>query len=584
MAPHAFDADTPLETLIAALGTTDYFARQAATKELRRRGEPGTRISAEEIVTTLAADITQVRVRAALVLPEFGNMVPANVFVHALDDDDPSVRYIAAGALSEAGVRVPETFWISRLTQPDSVIRAAALRGLGPRTPRDVLSAALHDPELDVRHAVADVVLSLGKDAQVATLIEALRDGSRAVRATAAEALAHVPGSVLPISAAARALDDSDEDVRQRVVVALAKLGHRLPVERLRTCLDDPSADVRWEAGKALARIGDPAGVDFIVGQLRTDHEYARENALSAIGTGLNAERARREIVRHLPIAILLELLRDAYWPCAIMAADLIGDLGNAAPVAELVALLDNAQAGTRWAALRALRESGHVIPIGRLLQALHDEDVAVRREAARSLDDQGDEVSVEMLLPLVEEHDATIALVIAKRGRQEGIDALVQTLRTMQGRWGAARALGEIGGRAPTEPLVEAVGGSDAQTAIAAAEALGRAHPEVCEAIVPELVSVLQGGEIGPILEPMMLARAIRAVAILEAGVSALASLFGAYLDHPHWEVRMLAAHVLRRASGDLPPEFADALDRLKGDPESPDVRRVAGMEQVGA
>lgn len=584
MAPHAFDADTPLETLIAALGTTDYFARQAATKELRRRGEPGTRISAEEIVTTLAADTTQARTRAALVLREFGDMVPADVFVDALDDEDASVRTIAAHALSGASARVSEEFWVSRLGDDDPVVRAAALRALGARMHQSALLAAIHDPEWTVRDSVSEIAFALGKHVPVAGLIEALGDGSNAVRAAAAEALAYLPGDMLPLSTALRALDDSDEEVRRYAVVALADLGNLLPAERLRACLDDPSVTVRWEAAKALARVGDPVGVDFIIGQLRADHEYARENALSAICTGLYAERARREIVRQLPIALLLDLLRDAYWPCAIMAADLIGDLGNAAPAAELLALMDDAQAGTRWAALRALRESGYVIPVGRLLQALHDEDAAVRREAVLALDGQGDEVPIELMLSLVEEHDATIALVIAKRGRHEGIDALVQTLRTMQGRWGAARALGELGGRAPAEPLVEALGGSDAQTAIAAAGTLRAAHPEVCMAIVPELVSVLQGGEIGPILEPMMLARAIRAVAILDVGASKLASLFGAYLDHPHWEVRMLSAHVLRRASGDLLPPVADALEQLKGDPESPDVRRFAAMEQVGA
>lgn len=584
MAPHAFDADTPLETLVATLGTTDYFARQAAAKELRRRGEPGITLSASEIVATLAGDTTQVRVRAALVLREFGDMVPADVFVHALDDDDKSVRAIAARALSEAGARVPEAFWVSRLESADPVLRAAALRALGARMHQGILLAAIHDPEWTVHDSVSEIAFALGKHVPVAGLIEALGDGSNAVRAAAAEALAYLPGDMLPLSTSLRALDDPDEDVRRYGVVALANLGNLLPAERLRACLDDPSVTVRWEAAKALTRVGDPVGVDFIVGQLRADHEYARENALSAICSGLHAERAQREIARQLPIAILLELLRDAYWPCAIMAADLIGDLGDAAPVAELLALLDNGQAGTRWAALRALRESGHTIPVGHLLRTLHDEDASVRRESALALDEQREEVPVEMLLPLIEEHDATIALILARRDRQAGIDALVQTLGTMQGGWAASRALGELGSRAPAEPLVAALGDSDVKVAVVAAEALRATHPEACTAVVPELIAVLHGGEIGPILEPMLITRAIRAVSTLGLGTSALVSLLGGYLDHSHWEVRLLAAHALRRASGDLPTQVADALEQLKRDPESPDVRRVAAMEQVGA
>lgn len=583
MAPHAFDADTPLETLIAALGMTDYFARQAATKELRRRGEPGLTLSVSEIVATLAADTTQARVRAVLVLREFGDMVPTDVFVYALDDADNSVRAIAARALSEVGTRMQEGFWVSRIENADPIIRAAALRALGARMQQGALLAAIHDPDGAVRDSASEIAYALGKHMPVASLIEALGDGNSAVRAAAAEALAYLPGDRVPVAAMLDALDDSDEDVRRYAVVAIANLGNRLPAERLRACQDDPSARVRWEAAKALARVGDSAGIDFIVGHLRADDEYERENALSALRTGLHADEACREIASHLPIAILLDLVRDAYWSCSVMAADLIGDLGDAAPADDLRALLDDAQPYTRSAAISALRMSGHLISKGNLLRALRDEDASVRREAAQALDMQGEEVPVEMLLPLIEEHDATVALVFAKRGRHEGIDAIVQTLRTMQGRWGAARALGELGRRAPAEPLVEALGGSDAQTPIAAAEALHATHPEACEAVVPELIAVLHGGEIGPILKPMALVRVIRAVAILDVGAPALVSLFGRYLSHPHWEVRMLAANVLRRVSDDVPREVADGLERLKSDPESPDVRRIAAMERVG-
>jgi HEAT repeat protein len=145
--------------------------------------------------------------------------------------------------------------------------------------------------------------------------------------------------------------------------------------------------------------------------------------------------------------------------------------------------------------------------------------------------------------LPLIEEEDTRVARTLAKRGRQEAIDALVASLRTSDHAWLAATALGELGEHAPAEPLLAALHTSEGVVRQAVAEALYNTHPEVIPSLVPELVKTLCSGQVGPLLEPLRQILLVQALAVLCSPQPAILALFDRSLDAPDWEVRMWAA-----------------------------------------
>jgi HEAT repeat protein len=448
-------------------------------------------------------------------------------------------------------------------------------------------------PEEGLRDAAVAVVGWLTEEVPeqvpVEPLVSMLQASEAGMRATAARALGRL-GARIPIEPLVAALQDEEASVRLAAIRALANASERMPQAALRPWLEDleqvaswaatKEQATHWAAVKALVRVGDPMAVAATVASLHADHEYDRENAL--VWLVESTDREMREIAQHLPMEELTRLLPDAWWPVGHMAARMIATLEDDAPFAELLALLTHPAPEARWASLHALALLGKQIPLSAripiepVLHALDAEDVETRRGAAEALDQFGPAVPVERLIPLLEVEDVCVARTVAKRGRQEGIDALVASLRTRMRAWQAATALGDIGAYAPAEPLVAALHYSDWTVRFAAAEALYQTHPEILPQLVPELVETLGGGRVGPLLEPLRRVWMVESLYHLRSPQPAILNWLNAALDDPVWEVRSMAALGL----GQIQPIDLEAtrekLQRLLDDPEL-DVRDAA-------
>lgn len=452
-------------------------------------------------------DTTPLRLAAAEILREWHEYVPVESLFLALRDTDEQVRAAALWALADVGEHVQVEKLLPHLADSDALVQQAMLYALGVRAPVDAVLAALSSSEEDLREAAAYLVGLLGDQIPIEPLVGMLRDEDAGLRATAARALRNL-GERTPVEPLVKALHDGEADVRLEAIRALANLGERMPVVALRALLNDTDKQIFQAAAKTLLRIGEPAAVAAIVAGLHADHEWARENALIRLVE--STEREKHQIARHLPGEALLHLLHDEWWPVGHMAAELIAASGDEASLAELLALVRGPLPQARWAALHALELLGERIrlseriPIEPLLAALEAEDVETRRGAAAVLEFFGPRVPVEKLLPLIEVENAQVARTVAKLGRQEGIDALVAGLRTRDHAWHAAAALGELGCRAPAEPLIAALSHSEWMVRPAVAEALYKTHPEVLPQLVPELVETLCYGRVGPLLEPL--------------------------------------------------------------------------------
>jgi len=189
----------------------------------------------------------------------------------------------------------------------------------------EALRAGLADPDGDIC-AVFVAALGRGKDpAAMPLLLEFLKDERPEVRATAAGALGAIgQSSVVP--ALAEALRDGNEQVRASAALALGHIGQSSAVPALAEALCDENEQVRASAVAALGWIRDARVFPLLVGALKQGDAYA--------------------YVRQV-------------------AAETLGDLGDARAVEPLRNALTDYHAGVVQAARKALGKLGHPVPGG---------------------------------------------------------------------------------------------------------------------------------------------------------------------------------------------------------------------------
>ncbi len=176
--------------------------------------------------------------------------------------------------------------------------------------------------------------------------------------------------------------------------------------------------------------------------------------------------------------------------------------------------------------------------------------------------------------MPYLEDDFTEVARAVARLGRQEGIDALVRSLRTVMS-WQAAVALGFVGGRAPIQPLLEALGtGIPVSTPTEAMASLLATHPEALPEIAAKLIETLRGEHIWEPLETHRQSRVALALGSLSSHDPLLVDRLVALLDWPHWETKLYAASALGKLGSAIPPEAVERLRALRDTPESEPLR----------
>lgn len=565
-----------LQALIQELLTSHDEGRRKAAQTLQQLGEPGGQVSVQVLLHELLHETLPLRVAAGEILGEWGEYVTIEPLLLAMQNADEQVRLAAKWALAKVGASASPEHLSSHLAGADAEVKEALLLALGAYAPVVPVLEAISAPEESLREAAIYLIGLLKEHVPIEPLIHLLQSRDAHLRTAAANALGNLEERI-PVEPLTEALHDTNADVRLKVIKALANSGVRMPGAELHVLLEDTDPAIRWAATKALVRIGDPTALAIVVESLHSDHEWARENALIRLVESTSIEI--QEIAWQLPTEELLRLLKDEWWPVGEMAARILAARGEQAPFAELLALLSSSSSQT-GAALRTLAYLGEHVPLSQflpiepVLTVLASEEVEIRRNAAEVLGYFGSRVPVEKLLPLIEEDDTCVARTVAKLGRQEGIDVLVANLRTRDQAWFAAKALGEIGVRAPVEPLLAALHISDRMVRQVAAKALYQTHPELLPQLVPELAETLYSGQVGPQLEALRHVLVARALAALYSSQPALLTWFDHCLDAPDWERRMWGALGLKGMMPNILASTMAKLQRLLDDPESASVR----------
>jgi HEAT repeat protein len=289
----------------------------------------------------------------------------------------------------------------------------------------------------------------------------------------------------------AEMLKTGDVDLRIQAALALGQQQHPAAIAPLLDALDDPDANVRFHAIEALGRLRAEAASDRLAAIAEAGDPFLAFAALDALSLTGDA----RVGARLVPL-LAVDSLRDA-------AARALSELGDERAVAPLIQALNaSPNAGTAVIAAVdaiAVRLANEGIPVdGTVRDTLspsgHAHVLALVRDgqtadaaAVRLLGWMGGDETLAALGELMRNPAVSAAAVesLVRHG-ERAVPALIDALgaEEYEVRAAAIGALGRIGSRRATEPLVRIL--DDVPTAVAVCGALARiGDPAAFEALL---------------------------------------------------------------------------------------------------
>lgn len=383
-----------------------------------------------------------------------------DALVGALNNESSDVRRNAAKSLGLIGDARAVTALLKAMHDEEWFVREAAgwsLAHIKDSRIVNVLCMALKDQYAGAREAAAKALAELADPRTIAALIEALNDEEYYVGESAVVALANIgPVAAPPLIAA---IKDSSSSVRVAISTALEKIG--VP--------DDPVSQawfavVHGDWARAI-ELGDIA-VEPLISALRDDDHRVRRAAAETLGQigQIGAVRA---------VEPLCAALRDRKPDVRKSIADVLVKIGQPA-VDPLIYALNDIEWSAREAAAWTLGQIKDPWSIGPLCDAMQDPRPEVMEAAADALHNIG----------LPEDPEANAWYAVAKKDWARAsalgslaVEPLCHALRNGNAdiRWGAARALANIGDPRAADTLRTALRDDEAYVREAAADALAR-------------------------------------------------------------------------------------------------------------
>ncbi len=611
--------------LVAAITQGENVGLRNAALEVLRGLGPGSSDALRRALERAPAHGRKFVVEA---LGDTGDPAVVPDLAEASEDADPNVAAAAIDALARLGGPGAERALRDRLRAPDPFHRMAALDGLdrlAATVPWEEIAPLLGDRL--VRRVALRVLGRTGRTEAVATLVEALGDGSPHVVGTAATSLgrlyAELGGAAAEVARRASVLEPQAKS-------------------SLRSLLASDDLPARKAAATLLLLARDSEAVPGIV-QLVSEGALGREAVAVLRGWGTDAvpplldassrtagaaqgvalelaadlvaapamlggapdpalESRVREAVRHALAspepAVVRAAVRSLTWFAEPSDAPRLVELAGGADedVARAAGAVLESLAGR---AAEAVRDSLRPVPLEgaagaaltpvvaqlggqeafeRLSAALSADDAATRRAAVEALAELGGARAAEHVALALADDDVGVQSAAARalgrirdeEGRPAGADHLLLALGSDSPavRAAAARGLGEAGDGRAVEPLRELVREGAPGVAVAAMQALRTMHdPTLGDLLVEAL-----GHD-----DEEVVKQALRALA--ESGGERMASRLAVGLTHAAWDVRRLAAVLLGELGSGEAEQALEARFGIEGD----DLVREAIEEALG-
>jgi HEAT repeat protein len=368
------------------------------------------------------------------------------------------------------------------LASSDPVRRRAGAAQLGtlaiPRAAPLVLRA-LADDDDDVKLAAADAALRLRLTAATELVIPWMTSPKAPLRRKACEVARAAP-SPLSLAPLARALSDSDPEVRLAAAEALGFHDASGAVPPLLGRLDDPHPAVRVQIVGALARLGDSRAIVPLVGKVQDSASEVRLAVVRALGL-LGDRRASQALVLALR-EVQPDIRREA-----LMG---LGKLRAADAVDAIAAFSQDRQPLVRAAALGALGKIASPEALGALVALLGTgDDTGLELTPLREALVSAGLAAIPLLGPVLEGSATSAAAtsaacIVGELGA--GSQARTVLLSMRRGVLAVPAALRALGGMAGTDMVavvLEFVGDSNSLVRDEARRAAGRlldpGHPD---------------------------------------------------------------------------------------------------------
>ena len=276
---------------------------------------------------------------------------PLPMLVEELESsEDPQEREEAAEALGELGEPEALPSLVEAATNDESLaVQLAAVSSIHRIGVDELIQLLLYHEDPLIREAAADGLRVAGSSKGVDALRQALAsDVDERVRTAAVKALEKIGGEKAELGLLDAAVNDESPIVRETAVRALGGRGLGSAVDEIVTLLEeDDSGAVREAAAWALGELEQPESLRALLDSRSGDPveavRIASEEALHAWG-----------------LAALAHVLQESDDPeQRIVAAQLLGELGDDEAVPFLGRALNDADASVRDAALGALQTLG---------------------------------------------------------------------------------------------------------------------------------------------------------------------------------------------------------------------------------
>jgi beta-lactamase regulating signal transducer with metallopeptidase domain len=208
------------------------------------------------------------------------------------------------------------------------------------------LTDALEDSDAEVRQSAMHALARFRSPATYEAFIAGLKDEDAEVRQLAAFGLSHLRDARAS-DALILALGDKDAEVRQKAAFALSQLRTAQAVPALTAALEDPDDEVREQALFALTQIGDRSAVPALIAALADRNADVRKQA--AFGLSQIGDQAA--------VPSLIAALRDAESDVREQAAFALSQIGDESALEALTAAIKDPVADVRQQAIFAISQ-----------------------------------------------------------------------------------------------------------------------------------------------------------------------------------------------------------------------------------
>ena len=306
----------------------------------------------------------------------------------------------------------------------DAILRVDALKAIS------LCAEVIKDSDPDVRQRAAQLLIRERLNTQAReVLLAALRDPDTEIRRSAIMVFAEIPDP-RAFELLLTCLKDEDWAVREHTAWALKHLKNPEAVEVLITALKDPEWDVRMAVAEALGEIVDSRAVNPLIAVLDDKDDRVRGYASAALKKIFLGDREK-----DIYWAGEQEVWsgRDASFLQNIPLQILIGmkDMTNPG---ELIKALEDSNIYVRAYAVKKLGEIGDVQAVEPLIGLLKDQDPFVAKKAVLSLRSFNDERITAALIAAFQDEKCidiqdAIGASLGLKQNQQALDFLMAML-----------------------------------------------------------------------------------------------------------------------------------------------------------